>query len=309
MDALSLIMMKKTISNSLLLMAIILSSDLCAGTKSILVIKTDDNSYHQSTINQFKSGTSDISAIDELTLTNKNTHIEFDNYNLIITLGMKAAQQIAESNVKLPVISSYITNNQLREMTPGLNQTIVLLEQPLTRYIKFIKRIIPADNIALLKPKDNSIPDNEIDKISQKLSIKINQVLIDDSDNRISAVRDLLEQSSALLALPDPEIYNRSTIKGILLTTYRARKPLISYSPSHVRSGALASIFASPKNIGTQLADLTRQLLLEPDNRLHRVYYSSYCQITFNQKIADSLNIELPSIKSISQTLKLETTK
>jgi ABC-type uncharacterized transport system substrate-binding protein len=112
-------------------------------------------------------------------------------------------------------------------------------------------------------------------------------------------LRELLSQNDVLLMLPRQSIYNRDTLKGVLLTSYRNRKPAISYSPAHVKSGAVASIFSSPVDIGRHLALLLNQKL---NNQLHNgspLQFARFYTITTNLRVADALGIDFPEEREL----------
>jgi ABC-type uncharacterized transport system substrate-binding protein len=94
--------------------------------------------------------------------------------------------------------------------------------------------------------------------------------------------------------LPRQSIYNQDSLKGVLLTSYLKRKPAISYSPAHVRSGALASIYSSPIDIGRHLALIVKQRLKHADSAAPAYEFARYYSITSNRRIAQALAIELP---------------
>ena len=103
--------------------------------------------------------------------------------------------------------------------------------------------------------------------------------------------------------LPDQSIYNRDTLKGILLTTYRSRIPVISYSPGHVKSGALAAIYSSPGDIGRHLANLINQRHEGRLNTNNKMVYAEYYSIATNQRVARSLGLKLPSEEKLRQLI------
>jgi len=103
--------------------------------------------------------------------------------------------------------------------------------------------------------------------------------------------------------LPDQSVYNQDTLKGILLTTYRSRTPVISYSPGHVKSGALAAIYSSPSDIGRHLANLINQRHEGTLNIDNKVVYARYYSITTNQRVAHSLGLNLPSEEKLRQLI------
>ena len=117
-------------------------------------------------------------------------------------------------------------------------------------------------------------------------------------------MRNLLRYNDALLMLPNRQVFNRESLKGVLLTGYRNRKPVISYSPAHVKSGALASIYSSPDDIGKHLALLVERKLRQPQQVLPAYEYARFYSINSNHRVARALSIDLPDEQQIRDMLE-----
>ena len=105
------------------------------------------------------------------------------------------------------------------------------------------------------------------------------------------------------MMLPRQSVYNRDTLKGVLLTGYRNRKPVISYSPAHVKSGALASIYSSPIDIGRHLATLVNRQLKNPAQKTRGFEFARFYSIRTNPRIASALGIVLPAERELRSAL------
>lgn len=99
-------------------------------------------------------------------------------------------------------------------------------------------------------------------------------------------------ETQAILAIPDPSIYNRDTIVRIMLTTYRAGIPLIGYSESMNRAGALMSVFASPEMLGEEAGRMIAAAFEEGRWRAVRQHTERHT-VVINQQVARSLGIRL----------------
>ena len=93
------------------------------------------------------------------------------------------------------------------------------------------------------------------------------------------------------------------TVKGVLLASYRSRKPVVSYSPAHVRSGAVASIYSSPVDIGRHLAMLINEALKKKPDTGTPFQFARFYSITTNSRIATALGINLPAERDLRSTL------
>lgn len=107
-----------------------------------------------------------------------------------------------------------------------------------------------------------------------------------------NVVRELnvLVASDVLLALPDPSLYNGSTLPSLLDSTYRRGKPLIGFSSSFVEAGALAAAIATAEDVAAQVQDA----LAAPDpSRLPEPAHPLYWRVVINEQVARSLNVPI----------------
>ena len=77
------------------------------------------------------------------------------------------------------------------------------------------------------------------------------------------ALKQVLEDAEVLLALADAQIYNSNSLQNILLTSFRARVPLVAFSPAYVRAGALMAVHVTPTQLGAQAGVIARGVLLQ----------------------------------------------
>jgi ABC-type uncharacterized transport system substrate-binding protein len=123
------------------------------------------------------------------------------------------------------------------------------------------------------------------------------------SDSEIaSALQKLLPEIDAMLALPDPSVFNAGTIQLILLATYRQQLPLFGFSAAYVRAGAIASLHATPEQIGNQAADMLRTALAR--GQLPPPRYSSPYTLAINPHVAHSLGIPLEGESALLQRMQ-----
>jgi hypothetical protein len=73
------------------------------------------------------------------------------------------------------------------------------------------------------------------------------------------ALQALLPDVDALLAVPDPAVFNSQTAANILAAAYRRRIPMIGFSPAYTRAGALVSLYSTPAQVGTRRRNCARR--------------------------------------------------
>ena len=106
-----------------------------------------------------------------------------------------------------------------------------------------------------------------------------------------------------LLALPDPLAFNRNTAQSLFLTSYRYRDPVLGYSRSMTRAGALLSLHSSPAQIGRQTAEWVTHALITVPVHLPAPAYPAYFSISINEQVARSLGFTLPSAAELEKRL------
>jgi ABC-type uncharacterized transport system substrate-binding protein len=98
-----------------------------------------------------------------------------------------------------------------------------------------------------------------------------------------------LANATAILAIPDSNVYNTGSIRSILDTTYRRNQAVVGFSPSMVRAGVLASTYSDVDNVVAHLADLLTEFA--KTGVLPVPQYPKYFQVQVNDSVARSLNI------------------
>lgn len=264
---------------------------LHAADRQIVVVKSSDNAYFNQTIETLINHVDDRAhfiVIDTDTLESARDILQ--KADIVITLGANSASTVSSQSPNQLIINAYITLEQAEPFQHrNQNHIAVLLNQPLERYLAFSQHLLNLNTLGIIY-RSNS----DLNQQHQSLTLKLNPYQLGDNNkNLLAKVRQLAKESEALLMLPDQTIYNRDTLKGVLLTTYRARIPVISYSPGHVKSGALAAIYSSPTDIGRHLANLIDQQHRGKLNTKNRVIYAEYYSIATNQRVAYSLGLDL----------------
>jgi len=278
---------------------------LNADHRQIVVVKSSENSYFNQTLETLINHADDHSRFKIIDTNVLDSASEvLGNSNVIITLGADSASNISSRPPDQLLINAYITLQQTEQFQyHDQNRIAVLLNQPLERYLAFSHLLLNLKSLGTINRTDQVLNSRQ-QKLLKKLNLDFDQYQPDDANkNLLATVRQLTKENEALLMLPDQSIYNRDTLKGILLTTYRSRTPVISYSPGHVKSGALAAIYSSPIDIGRHLADLVNQYhrgKLDTDNQ---ALYAEYYSIVTNQRVAHSLGLELPGEEKLHQLI------
>ena len=127
---------------------------------------------------------------------------------------------------------------------------------------------------------------------------------------KIESINDIFnslqESNSILLATPDSFIYNSSTIKNILLTSYKSKIPIIGFSPNMVKAGAVATIYVTDEDMFFEINETIKKFLIT--GYLSKPHFVSKGKILINSFVSNSFDIPSDFSKEM-QSLKFEEKK
>jgi putative ABC transport system substrate-binding protein len=289
-----------TLSSLLVLLPGIVASAQVTG--QIVIVKSSDNSYFDQTIAILANHVDPATRIKQVMAQELSKDwINPHSQNLLVALGQSAVEAINRLDTGASSINAYLTFEQYNSLEID-HQVTVLLDQPMHRYLAFCKLMLGVDSIGVIDGREVKLKPRTAITLDE-FELTLNQYQLDQSNKLLPVLRDLLQHNDSLLMLPRQSIYNRDTVKGVLLASYRSRKPVVSYSPAHVRSGAVASIYSSPIDIGRHLAVLINQGLQNESSAGTAFQFARFYSITTNSRVATALGINLPAERDLRSRL------
>lgn len=218
--------------------------------------------------------------------------------DLVIAVGMKAATAAASSNAAsvLNVMIPKSGHKKLlrdfpkRENSPRFSA--IYLDQPVERQLSLIASAFPDRNrIGILF---DSPPPEELDQIRQKAAeygLKLYEQETGENKPLFGALQNVLQHSDVLLAIPAPAVYNSSTLRNILVSTYQTRIPLVGFSSAYVKAGATCAVFSTPAQFASQTG--TAILRFMATGALPSAQYPKFYEVAVNDRVAQSLGIDI----------------
>lgn len=235
---------------------------------------------------------------------------------LVVPVGIRATALVLRAAGDLPVLSLLVPQDSYGSLLAGTNgernsatRSAIYLDQPLTRQLDLLQLILPNVNrLAVLVGQHSSRQIPELRQLCDRRGLKLITESVADGDNPVPALARLMDRAGVLLALPDPAVFNRTSLQAILLTTYRSNVPVLGFSRAYVNAGALAAVHSTARHIGTQAGEWIAELAARADWRLgaprHPVYYS----VSVNAQVAQSLGISVAGENELLERLRaLET--
>ena len=122
-------------------------------------------------------------------------------------------------------------------------------------------------------------------------------------DNSIySALQSVIPESDVLLALPVNALKNPGTAHELLLTAYREQIPVVGFSEGLVTTGALLSLYSTPRQHGRQGAEIaTRMLAGEPD--LPAPQFPKHFTVRINANVARLMGLRMQDESELAEAL------
>lgn len=235
-----------------------------------------------------------------------------ENSELVIALGVKALEEASKLKYSTPVLGVFtpmpafnaLLGKSRRELG---NFSAIVLDQPYWRQISLIKTILPdSKKLGVLLGRTSAQYLEYLTEEAEEAGFSLDVENVDSASDIIPKLIKTLDTNDAILAIPDPLIYNRETAEPILLTTYRHQKPVFGYSQSYVRAGALAAVYSSNKQLAKQTAEIALAAQQAP-SLLPPPQAPKYFSILVNRQVARSLNITLIDEEMIyNKMLQLE---
>jgi ABC-type uncharacterized transport system substrate-binding protein len=217
----------------------------------------------------------------------------YEGAQLLIPLGTAALSAVVADSSELPILAALVPRTVFERIrrNPGTRISALYLGQSYVRQLAVARAALPrARRIGVLAGPDSAQSLNWLGKAAREAGLSLT-VERGEGDRLHAALRTVIAGSDLLLAVPDPQVFNASSIQGILLETYRAGIPVVGISPAYTRAGAIYSLSVSPIQLGAEAARMARQAI---DGPWPESRYAEDFEVHVNRQVARSLGIELP---------------
>lgn len=228
---------------------------------------------------------------------------------LYVTLGAEAASVLARSNLAVPVLctllprSSFEAALQMSGRKPSAQFSALFLDQPLSRQLELVRLALPtARRVGVLRGGEVLTEASVLKPMVQARGLQLTEVVVGAGDSLFPAIKEVLEASDVLLALPDAKVYNSNTVQNILLASFRAKVPMVAFSPAYVRAGALLAVHVTPVQVGLQAAALAGSVL-QGKSLPEAPVYSREFEVSVNEHVARSFGLTLDP-QTLRQSLR-----
>jgi len=230
------------------------------------------------------------------------------NDNLVVPIGMKAVQFVAENHsgrgsvlgLMVPRASAEKVHWP-NEFSPG-RLAFVYIDQPVERSLALLAALMPdKTRVGTLVSSGNGDLLNVLDREAQRHGFTLVPSVVDEPNAVGPSLRQILLDSEVFLLLPDAVVLSGTNLQSLLMASYRLRVPVLGFSPGIVKSGAVAAVFSTPGQIGSQGGSMARRWV--GGSALPPSQYASQYSLDINTHVARSLGLSLPAEQMLVKTL------
>jgi len=239
------------------------------------------------------------------------TAASLNDARLAVAVGVGAAEALAALAERPPVLvilvprAWYVKTGRTRLSSDGRRSlSAIYLDQPFERQALLIRLALPdVRRVGVLLSAEQSGVVSELEGALRAQRLSLVYATLTGDERLITPLETVLSEADLLLALPDPLVFNRNTAQSLFLTSYRYRDPVLGYSRSLTRAGALLSLHSSPAQIGRQAAEWIGSAIQGGAVSLPSPAYPSYFSVSINDQVARSLGFTLPSEADLEKHL------
>lgn len=230
-----------------------------------------------------------------------------DDTVLVVTIGLHTARQsLTLPDPRIPVLSVLVPRSSFETIATavknGRKYSALYIDQPPTRQMDLLRIVLPsARSVGMVvgPATQQDVP------VYRTLATNRGLTLIAERADRETelypVLQSVLRSSDVLVALPDSSIVNVTTAQNLLLTSFRFRVPVLGYSASYVRAGALAAVYSTPRHIGQEAAQIVRNFVR--GGSLPAAKFPRYFNVAVNRQMADSLGLTIAEEAALLQRL------
>lgn len=233
---------------------------------------------------------------------------------LYVALGAQAALALARIQPAAPVLCTLLPRRAFERalehgrLKASAQFSALVLDQPLSRQLALVRLALPdAKRLGVLWGPESKALAPALGAAAAAQGLNLVQADWVVGEPVLYGLRRVLESAEVLLAMPDPEVFNANTVQHLLLASFRARVPMVAFSPAYVRAGALMAVYVTPAQLGEQAASLAQGVLQGKDLPPQPIHSRKF-SIQVNDHVGRSLGLTLNAGELSTRLKRLEGT-
>jgi putative ABC transport system substrate-binding protein len=143
----------------------------------------------------------------------------------------------------------------------------------------------------LYDPQQSAAQAQRYEQAARAAGLEVMDSVVDGPQQVVPVARALMERVDVLWLLPDSTVVSAESFPFLVRRSFETKVPLVGYSDSMCRAGALLALEVAPAEIGQHAAEATRQVLAGGSPAM----LPSEGSLCLNARAAGVLQVPLPA--------------
>ncbi len=212
---------------------------------------------------------------------------------LLISVGNNAFES-ATQFASVPILATMLLRADLAGTRLRPQSGALALDIPLGDILARMQSVLPGKTRAAIirNPDANNIPASTLAAEAKAAGMSLRVLDCPRPEKLLQLFLSLRGQVDFVVCPPDGTLYNSTTVRPLILASLENRLPVIGFSESFVRSGAVAAVYPDYFDVGSQAGELARNYLAGaslPVNEKPRKL-----KVAANPRVARLLGLRIP---------------
>jgi putative ABC transport system substrate-binding protein len=212
---------------------------------------------------------------------------------LLISVGNNAFESAAQFG-SAPILATMLLRTDLAGTHLRPQSGSLALDLPLGDILARMESVLPGKTRAAIirNPDANSVPASTLAAQAKAAGMTLKVLDCPRPEKLLQLFLSLRGQVDFVVCPPDGTLFNSTTVRPLILASLENRLPVIGFSESFVRSGAVAAVYPDYFDVGAQAGELARDYLAGaslPANEKPRKL-----KVAANPRVARLLGLRIP---------------
>jgi hypothetical protein len=182
------------------------------------------------------------------------------NLRFAVAIGIGTYRKTASTNPNLTVIPAIVLHDDLN--ADENRWGAVYADVPLVTMLENLRGLFPSRlRAALIHKPGHALPDVAALARIRRMGYELRVVDCAGPEKLLAVFSSLKGTTDFVIAEPDPDLYNSATIKPLVLESLSRQLPILGFSATFVRAGALVGVYPDFKDLGRQTGELVARIL------------------------------------------------
>lgn len=281
------------------LYAALLTGASVAHAGEVAILTSADRAYYNNTVEGFRAALPPNTVVKEYTLGGDlsagreiGAMLRADPPDVVFAVGLKATLAAKLELPDTPVVFSQVLEPESYQL-PTKHMTGIRVVVPADQQLSTLHALVPrAQRVGLLT--GGEAPSSFLagaEKAARHLGLTLVPATVGSASDVPKALETLLPLIDVLWIIQDRITVTETTVPVFLKTLLNAKIPIVTFSDSLIRQGALGGLVLQPHALGQQAGALAARLLRGEQKLLGSLFDPEQPQLALNLHVARYLGL------------------